>query len=432
ARSEKRAHERARVVMRAMQREGYIEPGTIDIATVKPGENAKHFRSGPEHFVTYMVAKRLRAVLGEVKRDVIVRTTIDPFAMLSAQSAVDAAFASKTAAKGKVSQAALVSMAPDGAVKALIGGRNYAASQFNRAADAKRQPGSAFKSFVWLAALENGRLPSDVISDAPVRYGKWAPKNYGNKHYGQLSLSRALAISSNTVAARLIHEVGPQRVATVAQRLGIESKLSSNYSLALGSSEVGLMELAAAHAPFANGGQRAMPHIITRITDTEGRVLHEHRRIGAQMVVWPANVGEMNRMLRGVVEQGTARKAQVPGHMIAGKTGTSQQFRDAVFVGWSAHAVTAVWFGNDNNSPTRKLTGGSLPASTFANYMGALHQGLSAKPLPGFNADEMLVPLALTKPTFRPGTVRTREELVAQVSEETPKRRSILDILLQR
>ena len=418
--------------MRAMQREGYIKPGTIDIANVKPGENAKLFRSGPDHFVTDMVAKRVRELLGDVKRDVVVQTTIDPFAMLSAQSAVDAAFATKTAQKGKVSQAALVSMAPDGAVRALIGGRNYAASQFNRAADAKRQPGSAFKSFVWLAALENGRLPSDTISDAPVRYGKWAPKNYGNKHYGQLSLSRALALSSNTVAARLMHEVGPQRVATVAQRLGIKSKLSSNYSLALGSSEVTLMELAGAHAPFANGGRPAEPHIIAKITDTEGRIMHERRNTGAQMVVWPANVGEMNRMLRGVVEQGTARKAQVAGHMIAGKTGTSQAFRDAVFVGWSAHAVTAVWFGNDDNKPTRKLTGGSLPAITFSTYMGALHQGLEPQPLPGFDADEMLVPLALTKPTFRPGTARSREELLAQVREETPKRRSILDILLQR
>ena len=332
ARNPELAQRRARIVLRAMQREGYVKSGELNINSIKPGEHARYFRSGPSHFVTNMVAKEARRILGKIRSDVVVETTIDPFLMTVAHSTLTQAL-DKNEKTRKVTQAALVSLAPDGAVRALIGGRDYAKSQFNRAVDAKRQPGSAFKTFVWLNALERGHTPDTIFEDAPVRYGKWKPENYDQKYRGPVTLSHAFAKSINTIAAKLTMEAGPKNIAHTAARMGISSKLSINASLALGTSEVGLLEITTAYVPFSNGGVYARPYLINRITSTDGGVLFQRHSDVPIRVIERRELGMMNAMLKNVIESGTGRAAKLQKHPAGGKTGTSQKFRDALFIG---------------------------------------------------------------------------------------------------
>ena len=326
------AQKRARIVLAAMQREGYIKPGHIDIKSIRPGEHARHFRSGPEHFVADMVLKRTRALIGNVKQDIIVETTVSPFLMAAAHSILSASL-DKNDMKRRVSQAAMVSLAPDGAIRALIGGRNYGKSQFNRATEAKRQPGSAFKTFVWQRAMELGHTPGSVFNDTPVRYGKWKPENYDKRYRGPVTLNNAFAKSLNTIAAQLTMDAGPRSVAETATRMGIQSKLTANASLALGTSEVSLLEMVSAYAPYANGGLKAEPYLIRSIKTTKGKILYEHPTPLPIEVVDQQTLGAMNAMLAGVMRNGTGKKARLAGHIGGGKTGTSQNFRDAWFIG---------------------------------------------------------------------------------------------------
>ena len=403
ARNPELAQARAQTVVAAMQREGYVKPGKIDLKSIKPGENARHFRSGPEHFVADMVAKRVKALLGGVYEDIIVETTISPYMMTAAQAAVTDAL-KKHSKRRKVTQGALVSMAPDGAIRALIGGRNYGKSQFNRAVEAQRQPGSAFKAFVWLNAIERGYTPQNVLLDEPVRYGRWRPANYDQKFRGEVTLSQAFSQSLNTVAAQLTMEAGPRNIVGTARRLGIQSKLTANASLALGTSEVNLLELTASYVPFSNGGLRAEPYLINRITTQSGKVLYQRQAALPIEVIDPDSLAMMNAMLRDVVERGTGKAARLNGHVAGGKTGTSQGFRDALFVGHTAHLVTGVWFGNDNNKPTRKVTGGFIPAQVWKTFMTAALRDLPNNALPGQPDYLGSLPLEVPTPTFRPDT----------------------------
>jgi penicillin-binding protein 1A len=282
-----------------------------------------------------------------------------------------------------VSQGALVAMTPDGAVRALVGGRDYAESQFNRAVAAKRQPGSAFKAFVYLTALEHGLTPDTVRLDAPIKIKGWAPENYGHDYYGPVPLAKALALSLNTVSVRLTLEFGPDAVVRTAHRLGIASRLEPNASIALGTSEVSPLELTGAYAPFANGGMGVTPHVIARITDGKGKLLYARSTQPIGRVVDPRYVAMMNAMMQRTLTIGTARKASLPGWQAAGKTGTSQDFRDAWFVGYTAHLVTGVWLGNDDGTPTKHITGGSLPVEVWSRFMRDAHQGIVPEDLPG-------------------------------------------------
>jgi len=270
-----------------------------------------------------------------------------------------------------------------GAVKALVGGRSYAESQFNRAVDAARQPGSAFKPFVYLAALEDGLTPRTMRIDEPTRIGDWSPENYTREYYGPVSLARALALSLNTIAAQLIAEVGPQDVARTARRLGIRSELAPNASLALGTSEVTLLELTTAYVPFSNGGVGVVPHVVRRIRSADDRLLYERRGSGPGQVIDPAHAGAMNAMLSAALTSGTAQRAQLDGWQAAGKTGTSQNWRDAWFVGYTAFFTAGVWLGNDDNTPTAKATGGTLPARLWKRLMETVHEGMVPAELPG-------------------------------------------------
>jgi penicillin-binding protein 1A len=267
----------------------------------------------------------------------------------------------------------------------MVGGRNYAESQFNRAVAAKRQPGSAFKPFVYLTALERGLSPDTVRDDKPIALKGWRPENYNREYHGRVSLQQALAMSLNTVAVRLTLEFGPAAVIRTAHRLGIASKLEANPSIALGTSEVSVLELTGAIAAFANGGFAAVPHVVERVRASSGKTLYTRKTETLGRIIEPRYVAMMNTMMRETLLIGTARKADLPGWPAAGKTGTSQEFRDAWFIGYTGHLVAGVWLGNDDASPTRKTTGGSLPVEIWSKFMKPAHHGIAAVGLPGLS-----------------------------------------------
>ena len=417
ARNPELARRRARVVLAAMEREGFVKNGSLDADAVTPGENARHFRSGPNHYIADMVMRKLEKLAGKVTQDIVVTTTVSPYLMTAAQQSVGSALNNHSRQR-MVSQAALVSLSPNGAIRALIGGRDYGESGFNRAVEAKRQPGSAFKTFVWLAAMENGMTPDTIVNDGPVRYGTWQPRNHDSTYRGPVTLQDAFAASLNTVAAQLTMQLGPRRVAQTAKRLGVSSKLTNNASLALGTSEVSLLELTSAYAPFSNGGRRVEPWLIERV-ETAGakdrrKTLYQHVRQSEGPVVDAISLDSMNAIMRSVLRSGTGRRARLTKHLAGGKTGTTQNFRDALFVGHTAHLVTGVWFGNDNNTPTKKLTGGSLPARVWSEFMTAAHHDLPVKPLPGLAVMPANMPSEPPVPNFRPRSVH-----VASSHEDT-------------
>ncbi|MGA7486030.1 MAG: penicillin-binding transpeptidase domain-containing protein, partial [Xanthobacteraceae bacterium] len=335
-------------------------------------------------------------LVGRLDQDLVVETSIDP----ALQAAAEKALVDELALKGgklDVGQGAVVAMTPDGAVRALVGGKNYAESQFNRAVAAKRQPGSAFKPFVYLTALERGLTPETVREDKPVVLKGWRPENYRHEYHGPVTLTQALAQSLNTVSVRLTLEVGPAAVAKTAYRLGIASKLDVNPSLALGTSEVSLIELVSAYAPFANGGNAVTPHVVERVRNHAGKVLFARKAQTLGRIVEPRYVAMMNMMMHETIVSGTAQKAQALGWPAAGKTGTSQDFRDAWFIGYTAHLVAGVWVGNDDSSPTKKATGGSLPTEIWSRLMKVGHQGVPVASLPGLAAG---APMASALPSL--------------------------------
>ena len=376
------AERRGQVVLAAMSDAGFIDDATAKSAMTHPPRIVQPTAGGSVNYVADWVMDVLNDLIGRVEQDIVVDTTVDPVVQAAAEKALLEELAQK-GQKFAVSQGALVAMTPDGAVRALVGGRSYADSQFNRAVAAKRQPGSAFKPFVYLAALERGLTPDTVREDRPIDIKGWKPENYSREYFGPVTLTRALSLSLNTVAVRVGLEVGPKSVVRVAHRLGIASKLDPNPSIALGTSEVSVLELVAAYAPFANGGIGIAPHIVARVRSAGGKVLYQSRQPYLGRVLDARHVGMMNAMLQETLSTGTARKAEVPGWHAAGKTGTSQDFRDAWFVGYTGHLVAGVWLGNDDNSPTRKTTGGGLPAEIWSRFMKAAHQGQPVADLPG-------------------------------------------------
>ena len=382
ARDPQAAEERAQVVLGAMREEGYISDAEIKTAMSQSPTKAKSFWSGAQYYAADMVMDQLPGMIGKIDQDLVVDTTLDLTLEKKAEETLAASLDSD-GEKLNVSQAALVSIDGTGAIRAIVGGRDYAASQFDRAVKAKRQPGSAFKPFVYAAALEIGRTPMSVRNDAPVRIGNWTPQNYDEKYRGEVTLAEALANSLNTIAAQLVMEVGPQNVIKLAHRLGIESELQSNASIALGTSEVSLLELTSAYAPFMNGGFKATPHIIRRISTADGKVLYENTYDSPPRVLDPAIVSEMNQMMLGVIDHGTGKNARLKGWEAAGKSGTTQSFRDALFVGFTSNLTTGVWFGNDDGKSMKKVTGGGLPAKAWHDFMTAAHEGLSPSPVFG-------------------------------------------------
>lgn len=416
----KAAAARAELVMGAMRDQGMVNDRELDSASNRPATKAAAYWTGSENYVADQVMRELPALVGDLKQDVVVDTTIDLALQKIAEKSIRALIA-KSGKKLKVSQGALVSVDGTGAVRALVGGIDYSRSQFNRASEAKRQPGSTFKPFVYLAAIEAGRTPQSVRNDAPIQIGKWTPENYEGRYLGPVTLAEALAKSLNSVAAQLVMEVGPDAVVEVAKRLGVHSALTSNASISLGTSEVTLLEMTGSFAALSNGGYFAPVHIIKRVTTVDGKVLYENTYEGAKRVIQPQAVGMMNQMMTRTLLEGTAKKAQF-GWPAAGKTGTSQSFRDAWFIGYTANLTTGVWFGNDDNRPTNKVTGGSLPAVTWKEFMIAAHKGVPVAELPGMSGgssvEEIIAaPAPALKQKAKPLAVMNSETVVAEPAQ---------------
>ncbi len=376
------AERRAQIVITTMMGHGYITETMAKFALAQPGRAVKATGNGSANYIADWIMDVLNDLVGHVDQDIVVRTSIDPIL----QAAAEAALVHELAQKGEklnVSQGALIAMTPTGAVRALVGGKSYAESQFNRAVAAKRQPGSSFKPFVYLTALERGLTPESVREDKPVAIKGWRPENYSREYYGPVSLTQGLAHSLNTISVRLTQEFGPTAVARTAYRLGIASKLEANPSLALGTSEVSLIELVSAYAPFANGGSAIAPYVVERVSTKTGKTLYHRAPHDLGRIIEPRYIAMMNAMMRETIRVGTATKAQLPGWQAAGKTGTSQDFRDAWFIGYTAHLVTGVWMGNDDSSPTKKATGGGMPVEIWARFMRTAHQNVAVAGLPG-------------------------------------------------
>jgi penicillin-binding protein 1A len=375
------ANERAAQVITAMAEQGHITEAMAKMALANPAKVWRDKSAGSINYAADYVMDALDDTVGAIDEDIVVTTTID----LKMQAEAEHALTDELNAKGAkfgVGEGALVAVDPTGAVKAMIGGRSYAESQFNRAVAAKRQPGSSFKPFVYLAALEKGLTPDTVREDAPISVKGWNPENYSREYFGPVTLTKALSLSLNTVAVRLGLEVGPKAVVAVAHRLGIASELDPVPSIALGASEVTPLEMVSAYAAFANGGVGVQPHVIARVRTANGKQLYVRRNASFGRVIDPQYVAMMNEMMQETLLTGTARKAELPGWQAAGKTGTSQDWRDAWFVGYTSYLVAAVWLGNDDNSPTRKVSGGNLPVEIWSRFMKEAHAGVPVAGLP--------------------------------------------------
>ena len=376
------AERRARLVLADMAEQKLIGNDAARLALANPARAKKPAGAGSNNYVADWVMDAVDDLVGRFDQDIVVETSIDPVLQDAAEHALTDALAQKGEKLG-IGEGALVAMTPDGVVRALVGGKSYAESQFNRAIAAKRQPGSAFKPFVYLTALEHGLTPETVREDAPISVKGWKPENYEHQYLGPVTLTQALANSLNTVSVRLTLEVGAAAVVRTAYRLGITSKLEPNASIALGTSEVSPLELVSAYAPFANGGFAVAPHVIERVRGADGKTLYARATQALGRIVDARYVAMMNGMMHETLLSGTARRADLPGWAAAGKTGTSQDFRDAWFVGYTAHLVAGVWLGNDDNSPTRKAVGGGLPVEIWSRFMKAAHQGVAPAALPG-------------------------------------------------
>ncbi len=376
------AAERAGQVITAMAKEGYITEAMAQLALSRPARAVREEGAGTINYVADYVMDTLDDTVGAIDDDIVVSTTLVPAMQVAAEKALIDELDLKGSKFG-VSQGALVSMDANGGIKALVGGRNYADSQFNRAVSAKRQPGSSFKPFVYLAALEHGLTPDTIREDGPLSVKGWQPENYSHEYFGNVSLTKALSLSLNTVAVRLGQEVSPKIVVKTAHRLGIQSELQPNASLPLGTSEVSPLELVTAYAPFANGGIGVQSHIINKVRTTDGKVLYLRKGANFGRVIDPQYVAMMNTMMQETLLTGTARKAELPGWQAAGKTGTSQDYRDAWFVGYTSALITGVWLGNDDATPTKKTSGGNLPVEIWSRYMKTALAGTPSAPLPG-------------------------------------------------
>lgn len=393
-----RAIERQRLVLNSMAQEGYITREEADAAQID--ENQETIRTvvaGSESYVADWVESLMTAYLGEIQDDVVVQTTIDWKMQKDAEFIVKEAVANEGPNRG-FTQGALVAMDVDGTVRAMVGGVDYQASQYNRAVTAKRQPGSTFKPFVYMAAMEKGYTPDTLAEDAQFEYNGWSPRNASGKYAGTVTLRQGLAYSLNTIAGRLGIDVTPEKVIEVATRMGISSALTPVPSIALGTQEVNLLELTGAYAPFANGGMGVIPNVITKITSKDGDVLYEASDAGPGRVIDPNVLAEMNDMLKTAVEVGTGKGAQIGGWDMGGKTGTSQESRDALFVGYTSAMVTGVWLGNDDNKGT-KLSGGNVPASIWSQFMTKALASRTPAPIPGGSYQGQLIAQQLVDPT---------------------------------
>jgi len=389
-----RVQARQKLVLAAMADQGYITPKEAAAATIDPGATIATKVAGSESYVADWVEQLVQSYVGDVKEDIVVYTTINWDLQKEAEFLIKEAV-TEQGPKYHFSQGALVAVDTDGAVRAVVGGADYQKSQYNRAVTSRRQPGSTFKPFVYMAAMEKGYTPDTIAQDEPININGWSPADADNKFMGPMTLRDALAYSRNTVAAQLAWNVGPQKVVEVAQRMGISSPLQAVPSIALGTQEVSLLELTSGYVPFANGGNGVIANVVTRIETASGKVLYDAVPAGPGQVVSSTVVGEMNDMLSTALDIGTGKHARLSGWQIGGKTGTSQKARDALFVGFTSRMVCGVWLGNDDDTYTN-LAGGTVPTQIWSDFMAKAHQGLTPQNLP--DATSAAVPATALEP----------------------------------
>ena len=401
------ARARANDVLSNLVDAGYMSEGQIYGARHDPATPVDRRRDvSPDWYLDYAYDEvRKLAEAGKLGDDRVltVRTAIDVDLQKKAESTIEDQLRQNGPAY-HAKQSAAVIMEPDGAVRAIVGGRDYGASQFNRATDAMRQPGSSFKPFVYLTAIMTGKFkPSTIVVDSPVCIGNWCVHNYGNSYRGALPLQSALAHSLNTIAVKLSIAIGngsPRagraRIVDTAHRMGLTTPLNDTVSLPVGADEVTVIDMAAAYSAFANGGKRVPPYAAVEIRSGHGTLIYRHDRDGPQpqQVVAAADIAVMNNMLTHVVSEGTATRARLDNVTVAGKTGTTNSYRDAWFCGFTGNYVGAVWFGNDDYTAMNEMTGGTLPAQTWHDIMAFAHQGIETHP--GYGIDDTARPRAPT------------------------------------
>jgi penicillin-binding protein 1A len=377
------ARERANQVLTNLVQGGFMTEGQVIGARRHPADVVPQATaaSSPDFFLDWAFQK----VKDFNPKDhiVTVRTTVD----MGIQAATENAIEDMLRQHGpqyRATQSAAVVMDTDGNVRAMVGGRDYGESQFNRAVDSLRQPGSSFKPFVYATALMNGFTPDSIVVDAPICIGNWCPHNFSPGYRGRITMTTALINSINTVAVRLAQAVGRDKIVATAKAMGVTTDLRITRSLPLGTSEVSMIEMAGAYGAFASGGYKVTPRAFTQIISSTGEILYDARRDAQPRVrVLPEKVvAGMNLMMSQVPERGTGRAAKLDGIKTAGKTGTSSSFRDAWFDGFTGNYVGIVWYGNDNFTPMRRMTGGALPAMTWKRFMTYAHQGIELKPIP--------------------------------------------------
>lgn len=431
------ARARANEVLSNMVESGFLTEGQVIGARRHPADVVEHEDSSgsPDFFLDWAFEQvKEAAPFGD--RVLTVRTTLDTGMQRTAEDAVESALRTKGEAY-RVKQAALVGMEPDGAVRSMVGGRDYGESQFNRATSALRQPGSSFKPYVYATAMMNGFTPESVVRDAPICIGNWCPRNYAGRYRGPVTLTTALVKSINIIPVRLAQAIGRDKIVETAHKMGLTTELRITRSLPLGSSEVTVLDQAAGYSVFANGGYRAKPYAFTQVMNSKGEVVYDRSRNppARERVLPEETVAEMNGILVQVPEWGTGRRAKLDGIRTAGKTGTTSAYRDAWFVGFTGNFVAAIWFGNDDYTSTRRMTGGSLPAETWKQYMTYAHQGVTLKAIP-YIEDPFEQPVAdaeeVAAGTEGAADGLSEESTATTLSVETTKRLMIIEELMQR
>jgi penicillin-binding protein 1A len=390
------ARARANVVLDNLVEAGFMTEGQVFGARRRPATPVdRRDERSPNYYLDWAFDEMKKLVdtfpKSMTERVFVVRTALDS----NMQKVADAAVENSLRQYGQeyhATQAASVLMENDGSVRAMVGGRDYGASQFNRATDAMRQPGSSFKPYVYTTALMHGYKPTSIVVDAPICLGNWCPHNYGGGYGGSMTLISALTHSVNTVAVRLSVSIGDgnpklgrNRIVETARKFGIKSPLPDTPSLPIGADEVNVLEHTGAYATFPNLGKAVTPHAILEVRTGAGELVWRFDRDGPKprQVIPPGVATDMIKMMNSVVEAGTARRARLDGIAAAGKTGTTNAYRDAWFMGYTGNFVCGIWFGNDDYSSTNRMTGGALPAMTWHTIMEYAHQGMEIKQLPG-------------------------------------------------
>jgi len=379
------ARARANIVLDNMVEAGFMTEGQVHGARLNPAQPVNQGRdfNTPEFFLDWAFEETQRLTKGQSDFTLTVQTTIDLELQKEAEQAVANVLLPNRRPR-RVSEAALVSMSTGGAVRAMVGGQDYGDSQFNRAVHAKRQPGSTFKPYVYLTAIQNGFKPSTRVVDFPVRCRGWSPKNYDRRYRGGITLETALAKSINTIPVWLAKKVGHKKIVANTRKLGLKG-VKPNCTMPIGTAELSLIEHTGGYAAFANGGKRVRPFAVVEIRNSKGKTIYSHEKNEppAEQIFDIKHIAMLNQMLGKVVSGGTGRRAILDFTYSAGKTGTGQNYKDAFFLGFTGQYVTGVWYGNDNSKPTNRVTGGSLPAQTWHDYMIKAHKSLNIAQIPG-------------------------------------------------